>query len=90
MKPSSPRLLLNLALGFILGCMLAVGASLTKERFDQRIHSHVDLLEGAGIGVLAELPQMRIAIRRYRRRRGWFGSKGKRPRMEPQIVEKLK
>jgi succinoglycan biosynthesis transport protein ExoP len=90
MKPSSPRLLLNVAVAFILGCMLAVGASLTKERFDPRIHSHVDLLEGAGIGVLAELPQMHIAIRRYRRRRGWFGSKGKRPRLEPRIVEKLK
>jgi succinoglycan biosynthesis transport protein ExoP len=89
MKPSSPRLLLNLALGFILGCMLAVGASLTKERFDPRIHSHVDLLEGTGIAVLAELPQVHIAIRQYRRRRGWFRSKGKRPRLEPRIVEKL-
>jgi polysaccharide biosynthesis transport protein len=89
MKPSSPRLLLNLALGFILGCMLAVGASLTKERFDQRIHTHTDLLEGAGIAVLAELPQAHIALRRYRRRRGWFRSKGKSPRLEPRIVEKL-
>ena len=30
MKPSSPILLLNLALGFILGCMLAAGASRVK------------------------------------------------------------
>jgi hypothetical protein len=62
---------------------------LTKERFDPRIHTHVDLLDGAGIPVLAELPYMHIAIRRYRRRRGWFGSKGKRPRLEPRIAEKL-
>jgi chain length determinant protein EpsF len=88
MKPSSPRPLLNLALGVILGCMLAVGASLTKERFDQRIHSRVDLLDGAGIAVLAELPHMHISLRRYRRRRG-FLSKRKRPRLEPRIVEKL-
>lgn len=89
MKPSSPRLLLNLALGVILGSMLAVGASLIRERFDQRIHSRIDLLEGAGIAVLAELPPVHISLRRYRRRRGWFGSKGKRPRMEPKIMEKL-
>jgi chain length determinant protein EpsF len=89
MKPSSPKLLLNLALGFILGCMLAAGASLTKERYDPRIHTHSDLLEAAGIPVLAELPRVHIAMRRYRRRRGWFLSKGKRPRLEPQVMEKL-
>jgi len=88
MKPSSPRLLLNLALGFILGSMLAVGASLTRERFDQRIHARVDLLEGAGIPVLAELPRVYISARRYRRRRGWFRSKGKKPRLEPRIMER--
>ncbi len=87
MKPSSPILLLNLALGFILGCMLAAGASLTKERFDQRIHTHIDLLEGAGIAVLAELPTVHISLRRYRRRRGWFRSKEKKPRLEPRNVE---
>ncbi len=89
MKPSSPRVLLNFALGFIFGSMLAVGASLIKERFDQRIHSEVDLLEGAGIAVLAELPRVRISRRSYRRSRGWFRIKGKKPRMEPKIVERL-
>jgi|HubBroStandDraft_1064217.scaffolds.fasta_scaffold00254_25 polysaccharide biosynthesis transport protein len=89
MKPSSPRLILNVPLGFILGCLLAVGASLIKERFDPRIHTPVDLLEGAGIAVLAELPQVHFSLRHYRRRRGWFRSKGKRPRLEPRIMEKL-
>ncbi len=89
MKPSSPRLLLNLALGFILGSMLAVGASLMRERFDQRIHTRMDLLEGAGIAVLAELPRVHISMRRYRRRRGWFRPKGKKPRLEPRIMEKF-
>lgn len=89
MKPSSPRVLLNVALALILGSMLAVGASLIKERFDQRIHTEVDLLEGAGIAVLAELPRVRISRRRYRRPRGWFRLKGTKPRMEPKIVERL-
>jgi succinoglycan biosynthesis transport protein ExoP len=88
MKPSSPRVLLNLALALILGSMLAVGASLIKERFDPRIHTHADLLEGAGIAVLAELPGVRIARRRYRRSRGWLRSKKTSPRLEPQIAEK--
>jgi succinoglycan biosynthesis transport protein ExoP len=89
MKPSSPVLLLNLALGFILGGMLAVGASLTRERFDQRIHTQADLLEGAGIIVLAELPTVRISMRRYRRRRGWFRSEDKKSRLEPRDVEAI-
>jgi hypothetical protein len=77
MKPSSPLLLLNMALGFILGCMIATGASLIRERFDQRIHTHMDILEGTGIAVLAELPSVHISKRRYRRRRSWFQSKEK-------------
>jgi protein tyrosine kinase modulator len=89
MKPSSPRVLLNVALALILGSMLAVGASLIKERFDQRIHTEFDLLEGAGIAVLAELPAVRFSRRRYRRSRGWFRTKGTKPRTEPKIVERL-
>jgi polysaccharide biosynthesis transport protein len=89
MKPSSPRLFLNVALAFILGSMLAVGASLIRERFDQRIHSEADLVEGAGIAVLAELPRVHISMRRYRRSRGWFRSKGKKQRLEPKIMERI-
>jgi polysaccharide biosynthesis transport protein len=89
MKPSSPRLFLNVAVAFILGSMLAVGASLIKERFDQRIHTEVDLLEGAGIAVLAELPRVRISRRRYRRARGSIRSKGEKTRMQPKIAERL-
>jgi succinoglycan biosynthesis transport protein ExoP len=82
MKPSSPRLLLNLALGVVLGFMLALGASLAKERFDQRIHSRDDLLEGADIDVLAELPRARISMRRKRRSRR-ARTNDKTPRIEP-------
>jgi succinoglycan biosynthesis transport protein ExoP len=69
MKPSFPRLLLNLALAIILGSMLAVAASLIKERFDPRIHFRADLLEAAELAVLAELPRTRTSSRRHRRAR---------------------
>jgi protein tyrosine kinase modulator len=82
MKPSSPRLLLNLALSVVLGVMLAVGASLAKERFDQRIHSRDDLLEGADIDVLAELPRARVSMRRHRRSHR-SKTNHKTPRIEP-------
>jgi succinoglycan biosynthesis transport protein ExoP len=81
-KPSSPRLLLNLALGWILGSLLAVGASLIRERFDRRVRSREDLLEGAEIAVLAELPRARISMRRHRRARAQRTA-GIEPRIEP-------
>jgi chain length determinant protein EpsF len=82
MKASSPRLLLNLALAMVLGSMLAVSASLIKERFDPRVHSRADLLEGAAIAVLAELPRARISMRRHRNARKQRISY-KEPRVEP-------
>jgi protein tyrosine kinase modulator len=82
LKPSSPRLLLNVALAIILGSMLAVSASLIKERFDPRVHSRVDLLEGAELAVLAELPRARISSRRHRHARKQRISY-KEPRVEP-------
>jgi protein tyrosine kinase modulator len=82
MKASSPRLLLNLALAIVFGSMLAVSASLIKERFDPRVHSRVDLLEGAQLAVLAELPRARISLRRHRNARKQRISY-KEPRVEP-------
>jgi succinoglycan biosynthesis transport protein ExoP len=82
MKASSPRLLLNLALAIVFGSMLAVSASLIKERFDPRVHSRVDLLEGAQLAVLAELPRARISLRQHRNARKQRISY-KEPRVEP-------
>jgi polysaccharide biosynthesis transport protein len=82
MKPSFPRLLLNLALAIVLGSMLAVAASLIKERFDPRVHSRADLVEGAELAVLAELPRARTSKRRHRRARKQRISY-KEPRVEP-------
>src|ERR1700722_7078111 len=82
MKPSSPRLLLNLALAIVLGSMLAVSASLIKERYDPRVHSRADLLEAADLAVLAELPRARISLRRHRQA-GKQRISYKEPRVEP-------
>jgi succinoglycan biosynthesis transport protein ExoP len=82
MKPSSPKLLLNLALGLILGGLLAVGASLTRERFDRRIRARIDLVEDIGLAVLAELPRARLSKRRSRRPRE-LKARGMEPRIEP-------
>jgi protein tyrosine kinase modulator len=82
MKPSSPKLLLNLALGLILGGLLAVGASLTRERFDRRVRARIDLVEDVGLAVLAELPRARLSKRRGRRPRE-LKARGMEPRIEP-------
>src|ERR1700733_4541868 len=82
LKPSSPRLLLNLALAIVLGSILAVSASLIRERFDRRVHSRADLWEGAELAVLAELPRARISSRRHRHARKQRISY-KEPRVEP-------
>jgi capsular polysaccharide biosynthesis protein len=82
MKPSSPRLLLNIALAVVLGSLLAAGAALAAERFDRRVHSSDDLLEGAGIAVIAELPRARVSTRRHQRAKR-LRSRGMEPRIEP-------
>ncbi len=82
MKPSSPRQLLNVALAIIFGGMLAVSASLIKEHFDRRVHSSADLLDGAELAVLAELPRARGSMRLHRRARKQRISY-KEPRVEP-------
>jgi len=82
MKPSSPRQLLNVALAIIFGGMLAVSASLIKEHFDRRVHSSADLLDGAELAVLAELPRARGSMRLHRQARKQRISY-KEPRVEP-------
>jgi hypothetical protein len=62
--------------------MLAVSVSLIKERFDPRVHSRNDLLEGAQLAVLAELPRARVSTRRHRNARKQRISY-KEPRVEP-------
>jgi len=77
-----PRLSLNLALAVVLGCTLGAGVSLIRERLDHRIRARDDLLEGADIAVLAELPRARASSRRQRHLR-WARTVDKEPRVEP-------
>jgi chain length determinant protein EpsF len=58
MWPSSPRVLLNLCIALVVGVALALGVILTLELHSRRVRSHEDLLEFAGLAVLAELPPL--------------------------------
>ena len=79
--PSFPLLWLNVALAVILGSMLGAGVSLARERLDRRVRWRDDLLEGAGITVLAELPRERASKRRRDPR--LMRTIDKEPRVEP-------
>lgn len=55
--PSSPKLLLNLALSIVVGAVLAVGVALISELRDRRVRSVADLSELLSIPVLGSLPK---------------------------------
>lgn len=68
LKPDSPRILLNLVVGFIVGVILAVGLILTLEVCNRRLRSAEDLADFTDLPVLAELPALPAAARRHGRR----------------------
>ncbi len=53
--PSSPRLLLNLALAMFVGLVLGVMAALGLELLNRRVRSEADLVEGLGLPVLGSI-----------------------------------
>jgi chain length determinant protein EpsF len=55
LKPSSPKVLLNIALSIFLGGLLGVGAALLMELTDRRIRSRDDVKQALGLPILAEL-----------------------------------
>lgn len=65
LKPSKPKILLNLILSIFLGTMLGVGFTLMAELLDRRVRSSFDLVEGLGLPVLVELPAPRMEGARY-------------------------
>ncbi len=57
-KPSAPKLLLNTAIGFILGLAAGVIAAFLLERLDKRINEEEDLRSGYDEPILGVIPLM--------------------------------
>lgn len=61
LKPSSPKVLLNMALAAFVGTLLAVGLALVRELLDRRVRSTTDLIDTLGVPVLGVLPKPLLA-----------------------------
>lgn len=57
-KPSSPKPVLNTAIGIIVGLALGAALAFVRERLDDRIKGRADLEEHAGAPVLAVVPRV--------------------------------
>ena len=56
LEPSSPKILLNVALAIFLGGLLGVGAALMLELMDQRVRGEEDLQQVDGVPVIGLIP----------------------------------
>ncbi len=54
--PSSPKLLLNIAVALGLGALLGLGAALVRESFDRRLRTEADVTRGLRQPLLGVLP----------------------------------
>ena len=54
-EAASPKLLLNLGLGLVIGGLLGVAVAIVRELLDRRIRGAGDLAEALGAPVLAEI-----------------------------------
>jgi len=59
-KPSSPRPLLYLAVGLLLGVISGIGAALTAERRDPRVREDIDLALLLGVPVLVNVGAVKV------------------------------
>ena len=57
LKPSSPRVLLNLAVAVFVGTVLAVGLALVRELLDRRVRVTTDVVESLGLPLLGVMPK---------------------------------
>jgi chain length determinant protein EpsF len=65
-KPSSPRLMFNLAVGFFLGAVLGIGTALLLELMGRRVREDAELLQLLGVPLLGKIPDVRSAARSIR------------------------
>jgi polysaccharide biosynthesis transport protein len=56
-SPSSPKHLLNLALGLFAGLFLGVAAAFVRDRTDDRVREREELEQAVGVPVLATIPE---------------------------------
>lgn len=62
--PSSPRTLVNMALGLLVGGMAALGAALLRERFDRRLRTVTDVESLVDLPVVASIPSFKPGRRK--------------------------
>jgi chain length determinant protein EpsF len=55
--PSSPNVLMNAAVGFVLGLLLAVATALIREMTDRRLRTEMDVTHAMGLPMLTILPR---------------------------------
>jgi succinoglycan biosynthesis transport protein ExoP len=58
-SPSSPKTKRNIALGILLGIVLAVALTLLREQFDRRVRDAEDVRDVLDLPVLASIPESR-------------------------------
>jgi capsular exopolysaccharide synthesis family protein len=74
-RPVSPRPLLNVAAGFLLGLLLAVGVAVFRARNDPTVHTRADIMRITGMpvaGLIPRIPAMRsveAGLKGHKRRR---------------------
>ncbi|KQP43203.1 chain length determinant protein EpsF [Pseudorhodoferax sp. Leaf274] len=54
--PASPRVRLNITIGFLVGCLLAVAGAVVRELLDRRLRTDHDVLSGLDVPLLGVLP----------------------------------
>jgi chain length determinant protein EpsF len=58
LKPTSPKVVLNLVLSIFLGTLLGTGFALLSEMLDRRVRTGDDIVEGLGLVLLSEIPEV--------------------------------
>jgi uncharacterized protein involved in exopolysaccharide biosynthesis len=69
LKPSSPKLLLNVAVALVIGVLLAIAVVLTKELMSPVVRSEDDMINATGAPVLGTVPPRRGKVPKRRKAR---------------------